>query len=99
MALDPIPVADDIATFLYGNPLGAAGTEVSLANIKILWEGIVTRLYNDIKANADVVPTAHSGENLSSPTGQPIDVTSGPGSGSSGATTADAEVVGKGSIT
>jgi hypothetical protein len=57
-------------------------------------EAIVTY----IQGNADVVSTSHSGEDLSSPTGQQIDVTTGPGAGSGGATSEDKPVVGMGSI-
>lgn len=98
MALDPIPIGTRIADYLYQNPLGAPGTPISLGNIEQIWQQIMTMIYDDIKLTADIVPLAHSGENLSSPTGQPINVTTGPGAGSTGATTADQEVVGMGSI-
>lgn len=98
MALDPIPIGDQIATYLFQNSLAAPGTPIGLPQIKIIWENIMTMIYNDIKASADVLPASHSGESLSSPTGQPIVVTTGPGTGSTGATAADAEVVGMGSI-
>lgn len=53
-----------------------------------------------IQGNADVLPTAHSGESLSSATGQTvtIPITAQPGDPSHGATDEDLEIVGKGSI-
>ncbi len=53
-----------------------------------------------IQGNADVVPTAHSGEDLSSPTGQAVLIpdTSDPHTPSDGATSEDKTVVGMGSI-
>lgn len=98
MALNPIPIGDQIATYLYGNPLGAAGTPISLANAKLLWENIMTMIYNDIKATMDVLPTAHSGENLSSATGQPVEVADPDDGTLTGTVTADMECVGKGSV-
>lgn len=51
-----------------------------------------------IKGNADVIPAALSGEALSAPAGQLVNVTSGPGAGSTGETAADTTLNGKGSI-
>lgn len=51
-----------------------------------------------IQDHADVVPAAHVGENLSSPTGQPVEVIDPDDGTLTGTTTADQEVVGKGSI-
>lgn len=55
MPLNPIPVGDAIATFVQSiKP--PDGTPVTDALLKQLWEGIVTIIYNDLKANAEVEP-------------------------------------------
>jgi hypothetical protein len=70
------------------------------ATLKNYFEVLFTADTGYIQGNADVVPTAHSGENLSAPAGQPVLIpdTSNPGDPSTGNTTADEECVGKGSI-
>jgi hypothetical protein len=108
MALNPIPIGDAIAEYLYQNSIVAPGTPVSLAQIKTIWENVMTLIYNDIKDNMDVVPTAHSGPNLNNPAGQPlqvpalgiIDSTDHPCTGESttGTTSALQDIQGKGSV-
>lgn len=100
MALNPIPIGDQIAEYLYQNTLAQPGTPVSLDNLKIIWENIMTRIYDDIKASADIDATAHSGEDLSSATGQTVIIpsTANPGSQSNGTTSQDKKLVGKGRI-
>jgi hypothetical protein len=72
--LNPLPVADDIASFVKSLKQ-PDGTKITDDILKTMWEGIVTRLYNDIKAHA-VVNSAGVGT-----------VTSGAGSGGAVITT------------
>lgn len=55
MALNPIPVGDAIADFVQ-SVKPAAGSPVTDAQLKVIWEGIVTIIYNDLKANMEVLP-------------------------------------------
>jgi hypothetical protein len=53
--LDPIVTGDAIADFVQENkPI--AGTPVTDAQLKILWEGIMTIIYNDLKSNGVILP-------------------------------------------
>lgn len=61
--LNPIPVGDAIASFIQSNK-PTDGVPVTIAQLQSLWEGIITIIYNDLKANAQVAPgsfTAPSG--------------------------------------
>lgn len=53
MALTPIPVGDDIATFVK-SLAPPPGTAVTDALLKTMWEGIVTRIYAGIVSGAVV---------------------------------------------
>jgi hypothetical protein len=53
MALNPIPVGDAIADFIQTQK-PAPGAVITVAELKTMWEGIVTILYNDLKANLGV---------------------------------------------
>lgn len=55
MALNPVPVGDAIAT-LVQSTAPAPGTKITDAELKAMWEGIVTIIYNDLKANMQVLP-------------------------------------------
>jgi hypothetical protein len=72
--LDPIPVADDIALFIKSlrRPPGERITDDILRE---MWEGIVTRLYNDIKANAVVNSTGAGFVTAGIATGNPVATT------------------------
>jgi hypothetical protein len=98
LALDPNPIGKTIADYLYQNTLSQAGSPVSKANVEAIWIQIMTYIYNDIKSNADVVPVAHSGENLSAPSGQPVQTNDAQGGTNTGTVTADTPCVGMGSI-
>lgn len=82
------------------NPNMGLLTPAELARMRHLFEVLFSADTGYIQGNADVVPTAHSGENLSAPSGQPVTIpsTASIGAPSTGATTADEECVGKGSI-
>lgn len=95
MALNPIPIGDRIAEYLYENPLGAAGTEISLGNIKLIWENIMTLIYNDIKANMDVLPASLGATPLQNDAGQPVHVDLSTGDGT---TIAPQTIIGTGSV-
>lgn len=70
------------------------------AMVKHFFEVLFSADTTYIQGNADVSPAAHTGENLSAPTGQPvtIPVTNNPGMTSVGTVTADTECNGLGSI-
>lgn len=53
--LNPITVGDAIASFV-SSSAPAPGTPVSPAQLQTLWEGIMTIIYNDLKANMQVLP-------------------------------------------
>ena len=55
MALNPITVGDAIAT-LVQSTAPAPGAAITPSQLKTLWEGIMTIIYNDLKANAQVLP-------------------------------------------
>lgn len=99
MPLNPNPVGPEIADYFVDNA-PTPGTPVGRPELEAIWLGAINLLYDDVKATADVVPVAHSGEDLSAPAGQPVTIpsTSIPGSPSTGATTTDTPVDGKGSI-
>lgn len=97
MALNPNPVGTLVGDYFVSHA-PAPGTPITESQIEALWQGAMNLIYSDIKSNADVVAAAHSGESLSAPGGQALSVTTGPGAGSTGATTADVPVAGKGSI-
>lgn len=54
MALNPIPVGDAIAAFIQANGPGS-GSPVTEDQLKVIWEGIVTIIYDDLKANLGVL--------------------------------------------
>lgn len=56
MALNPVPVGDRIATYLFENPLMAAGTAATLAEIKEIWEHVMGFIYTDLQASLQVEP-------------------------------------------
>jgi hypothetical protein len=63
MALNPVATGDAIANFVQ-SVAPAPGTPVSDGQLKALWEGIMTIIYDDLAANAKVAPgtfTAPSG--------------------------------------
>jgi hypothetical protein len=100
MAMDPsgAPLATQITDALVAlNPriTGAARTQLI-----DYWTVICAQIITYVQQNADVLPAAHTGENLSSPTGQSVLIpsTSSVGDPSSGATDADKELVGMGSV-
>lgn len=53
--LDPIPVGDAIAAFVQTRR-PPAGTAITDADLQFIWEGIITIIYNDLKANLGVEP-------------------------------------------
>ena len=55
MALNPNPVGSAIAAYIQANK-PSPGTPVTDAQLTSLWEGIMTIIYNDLKANAQVAP-------------------------------------------
>jgi len=55
MSLNPVPVGDAIAAFVQANK-PADGTPVTTSQLQYIWEGIVTIIYNDLKANLSVTP-------------------------------------------
>lgn len=99
MSLNPAPVGPNIADYFVNNA-PTPGTKVTKERLEEIWQGAIALLYGDVQSTADVDPTAHSGEDLSSATGQTvvIPVTSTPGSESTGTVTADKKLVGKGRI-
>lgn len=100
MALNPVPIGDAIATYLFQNPVVAPGTSPGLPELKQIWEHVMTLIYNDIKATMDVLPAGRSGLGLQNPTGQAvvIPITSAPGTPSNGATSAPESLIGMGSV-
>lgn len=54
--LNPDPVGDAIGSYLFQNPIGAAGHLTTLADIQAIWRGIMTIIYDDLKTNAQVNP-------------------------------------------
>jgi hypothetical protein len=65
MALDPIKTGDKIAAKVQAlTPV--AGTPVTINQLKILWEEIITILYTDIKSDA-VVNSTGTGKVISGP--------------------------------
>lgn len=96
MALSPTNVGKALADyFLAQKP--ADGHAMTNAEYESVWQGAMAIIYNDIKANMDVLPSGHSGS-LTVPTAIPVGVTSGPGAGSTGATTSPETVTGMGSV-
>lgn len=93
MPLNPVPVGDAIATLIQ-SAAPAPGEAITVGELKTMWEGIVAIIYNDLKANADIIPGT-----LNNPSGQPIAVSTGPGAGSTGATSSPEPIVGIGKIT
>ena len=57
MALNSAPVGDAIASFIQ-SVKPAAGSPVSTDQLKIIWEGIVKIIYDDLKLNLSVKPGA-----------------------------------------
>lgn len=55
MPLNPVPVGDAIANLVQSSK-PADGVPITINQLKTLWEGIVTIIYNDLKANAQVQP-------------------------------------------
>jgi hypothetical protein len=55
-------------------------------------------IYADIKANMVVLPAALSGLPLTVPVAIPVEITAGPGAGSTGATIDSEEITGTGSV-
>lgn len=82
------------------NPNFSKLSSGEMNTLKNYFEVLFTADTGYIQSNADVVPTAHSGENLSAPAGQPVTIpsTANPGDTSTGSTTTDEECTGKGSI-
>lgn len=90
MPLNPTPIGDQIAEYLFNNP-PPAGTPVGLPFLKSTWEQVMTLIYNDIKANAIIIPDTF----VSSPV---IPVQVNPATGT-GATTASEPILGTGKVT
>lgn len=53
MALNPIPVGQAIAAFMQANK-PTDGTPVTTTELEDIWIGVMTIIYNDIKANGTV---------------------------------------------
>lgn len=53
MALNPIPVADQIAAIVM-SAAPPPGTPITSATLKTMWEQIISALYADIQASATV---------------------------------------------
>ena len=57
MALNPTPIGDQIAEYLFNNrPEGVNG----LPQMKITWEHIMTLIYTDLKNSIEVLPDSFS---------------------------------------
>lgn len=94
MALNPVPIGKAIADYLFNNRPNT-GTPTGIADVEALWENVMTMIYNDIKANMDVLPVGHSGPGLQNPSGQPVAVSLSTGIGD---TTAAESITGMGSV-
>jgi hypothetical protein len=92
MALNPVPVGDAIASLIQSSA-PAAGTAITTDQLKTMWEGIMTLIYNDLKANAAIIPGT-----LSNPAGQPV-ATTGTATAQTGETTAPEPIIGIGRVT
>lgn len=53
MALNPVPVGDAIAAYVV-TQRPTAGTPVTDAQLRLLWEGIMNIIYNDLKTNLEL---------------------------------------------
>jgi len=77
VALNNVPVGDAIAAFVPTVGV-AAGTPVSNAQLKALWEGIIGILYTDLKTNLSVTPGTFEAPPGGTYPGGPITGDSGP---------------------
>lgn len=59
MALNAITTGDQIAAFVQ-SAKPVAGTAVTTAQLKFIWEGIMNIIYTDLAANANVAPGSFS---------------------------------------
>lgn len=66
MALNPTPVGDAIAAFVQ-TVKPVAGSPVTDAQLRVIWEGIVTIIYNDLKANLQLAPGSFNAPNGGGP--------------------------------
>lgn len=94
MPLNPNPIGAAIADYFISNR-PADGTQITQANLEAIWQGVMTLIYNDIKANMDVIPTSHGATPLEAATPIPVTVNTSSGVG---ATTAVGPLVGTGSV-
>lgn len=97
MALNPNPIGKAVADYFIANK-PADGTAITPTQLENIWVGVMTLIYNDIKASMVVLPASLAGLPLTVPTAIPLNVTTGPGSGSTGATSAPEVVTGTGSV-
>lgn len=97
MALNPNPIGIAIANYFVAQK-PADGTAVTTAQLQAIWEGVMTLIYNDIKANMEVLPASLSGPSLTVPNAIPLTVNTGAGAGGTGVTTSPETVTGKGSV-
>ena len=98
MSLDASRLTDSIVANIEAIPDFPQAGQSPIIQDKRVIGAIAAAIIAEITGHADVVPAAHSGEELSAPAGQEVDVTTGPGAGSTGATTLDTPLTGKGSI-
>ena len=75
MALNPIPVANSIATIV-SSTAPAPGTPITPAQLQTMWQQIMTAIYSDIAASAQVTVVVASVAGVT-----PGGGVSGPGAG------------------
>lgn len=97
MALNPTPIGKAIADYLYSARFSGQPPS-TLPQLETIWENVMTLIYNDIKANMDVLPIAHSGEELSTATGTPSTGADPQGGTVNSTVTTDTPIVGMGSV-
>lgn len=100
MALDSTRLKDTIKSNIEAvSNFPGQGQTANFIDDRVL-QAICDGIVSEIVGHADVLPASHSGENLSSSTGQIVIIpsTASEGSQSTGATSEDLEVVGMGSV-
>lgn len=94
MAMDGLRLGSGMVTNIQAIP-GISITNVT--ELTAFCQAIGKAIVTEITGNADVVPAGHVGS-LQNDAGQGITVTSGPGAGSAGTTSAPQTIIGKGAI-
>lgn len=79
MALNPGPIGKAIADYFVSNKQ-PDGSSVTDAQLEAIWQGVMTLIYDDIKASM-VVNVTVTGETDSGPPGGPLPITAQPGVG------------------